>query len=140
MRWWLAAVAVAAMGSASTRPSFVGAAACKVCHKLQYDSWAATPHARATATARASDRWPFEAACLPCHATGGDGSLPGVQCEACHGPGSRYKSLQIMKDRQKAVAAGLVIPDQATCDTCHDGQDHHRRVTLSSALVHAHKN
>lgn len=131
----LALVALQASGGAS----FVGAARCKVCHKLQFDSWAATPHAKATDTARGSSRWPFGPECLRCHATNRDEALPGVQCEACHGPGSNYQSMQIMKDRQKALAAGLVIPTQATCDGCHDGKDHHTRVMLDRSTVHAHK-
>lgn len=118
----------------------VGAAKCKICHKLQFDSWLATPHANATATAKGSSRWPFEAACLSCHATNRDEALAGVQCEACHGAGSDYRSLQIMKDRRKAVAAGLVIPSQATCDRCHDGEDHHKRAVFDRNVVHAHKN
>jgi hypothetical protein len=28
--------------------------------------------------------------------------------------------MNIMKDRAKAVAAGLVIPDEGTCLTCHN--------------------
>lgn len=129
-------VAVAASGGAS----FIGAAKCKVCHKLQYDSWAATAHAKATSTAKAASRWPFEVACLACHATDRDETLPGVQCEACHGAGSDYWPMQIMKDRDKALAAGLVIPTQATCDGCHDGHEHRQRVVFDRAVVHAHKN
>lgn len=128
-----------ALGAAAG-PAFVGAGKCKMCHKLQYDSWTATPHARATESAKASKQWRFEPACLACHATNRDEALAGVQCEACHGPGSDYQFNQVMKDRQKAVAAGLVIPTQATCDGCHDGTAHHRRVALDRAIVHAHKN
>ena len=46
--------------------------------------------------------------------------LTGVQCEACHGPGSEYKSMSIMKDREKAMANGLLIPDEKTCFKCHN--------------------
>ncbi len=135
----VALAAVLALG-AGPRPTFVGAAQCKMCHKLQYDSWVTTRHARATDTAKTSTKWEFEPACLTCHATNRDEALAGVQCEGCHGPGSAYRSSQIMKDRQKAVAAGLLIPTQATCDGCHDGTDHHRRVAFDRAVVHAHKN
>ncbi len=44
----------------------------------------------------------------------------GVACESCHGPGSEYKKSSIMKDRDAAIAAGLVIPDKTTCVTCHN--------------------
>lgn len=44
----------------------------------------------------------------------------GVQCEACHGPGSDYKTMSVMKDKEKAVAAGLVLGDEKLCKTCHN--------------------
>jgi hypothetical protein len=80
----------------------------------------------------------FEDACLQCHATNHDAAMPGVQCEACHGPGSEYKSLSIMKDKEKAIAAGLVLPTQETCNKCHNGESHHKKVTFTKD-VHAHK-
>lgn len=74
--------------------------------------------------------------CLQCHVTahgvaaaliatprkGKEGHVVtnGVACESCHGPGSEYKGRKIMKDRDAAVAAGLVIPDKALCETCHN--------------------
>jgi cytochrome c553 len=45
--------------------------------------------------------------------------LPGVQCEACHGPGSGYKTMKIMKDRDLAIANGLIMPDSTSCLSCH---------------------
>ncbi|MDW7967131.1 MAG: multiheme c-type cytochrome [Thermoanaerobaculum sp.] len=117
----------------------MGADKCKMCHKVQYDSWLQTPHAKATETAKASTKWKFEPACLSCHATNKDEKLAGVQCEACHGPGSDYKAMSIMKDRAKAIANGLIIPTQQTCDSCHDGKDHHKKVAFNRDVVHAHK-
>ena len=46
--------------------------------------------------------------------------MTGVQCEACHGPGKDYKKKSIMQDREKAVANGLIIPDEKTCQKCHN--------------------
>jgi len=46
----------------------------------------------------------------------------GVQCEACHGPGSDYKAISVMKDKAAAVAAGLIIPDEAMCKKCHNAE------------------
>ena len=43
-----------------------------------------------------------------------------LSCETCHGPGSKYKSNTIMKDREKSIAAGLIIPDEKLCKTCHN--------------------
>jgi hypothetical protein len=49
----------------------------------------------------------------------------GVNCEACHGPGSDYKKMSTMKDHAQSVAAGLIdykseedIKKQ--CLTCHE--------------------
>ncbi len=136
------AVAVAILGAfalaASAAPTYVGAEKCKMCHKLQYDSWSQTKHAKATESAKTSKTMKFDASCLTCHATNKDEAMAGVQCEACHGAGSDYKSLSVMKDVAKAKAAGLVIPTQATCDGCHDGKDHHKKMAFTKD-VHAHK-
>lgn len=133
------ALAVLLASASWAQHAYVGADKCKMCHKLQYDSWLATKHAKALETPRTSSKWTFDASCLACHATNNDQAMAGVQCEACHGPGSDYKALSVMKDREKALANGLVIPSQATCDRCHDGKDHHKKVNFDRSLVHAHK-
>jgi len=137
------AVALVAFGLvslvASAAPTYIGADKCKMCHKLQYDSWLALgTHSKALDKAKAAKNMKFDASCLACHATNKDEALAGVQCEACHAAGSDYKSMSIMKDVEKAKAAGLVIPVQATCDGCHDGKDHHKKITFTKD-VHAHK-
>lgn len=80
-------------------------------------------------------------ACLVCHTTGfGEPAArfsrkfkiqQGVQCESCHGAGSLYRKKKIMKaitkergpDRENesptAKETGLIIPDEASCKTCH---------------------
>ncbi len=134
-----AAVAVAA-GHA-----FVGAEKCKMCHKVQFESWTQTGHAKATEHAKASPApRAFAPDCLKCHATNNDEAMAGVQCEACHGAGADYKAMSTMKDRAKAVAAGLVVPTQETCNACHDGQEHRTAVVLADQLnnkaaIHAFK-
>ncbi len=135
-----AAVVVLGVGAlaANAAPTYIGAEKCKMCHKIQYDSWSQTKHAKATADAQNSTSPKFETACLSCHATNKDAALAGVQCEACHGPGSEYKTISVMKDLAKAKAAGLIIPTQATCDGCHDGKDHHKKQAFTRD-VHAHK-
>jgi len=133
-------MAILALGAAiaTAAPTYIGAEKCKMCHRVQYESWATTKHAKATDNAKASTNPKFEAACLTCHATNKDEAMAGVQCEACHGPGSDYKGLSVMKDLEKAKAAGLVIPTQATCNGCHDGKDHHKNIAFTKD-VHAHK-
>lgn len=69
-------------------------------------------------------------ACLKCHTTGfgqaADRFEPsfdvklGVQCEACHGAGADYKSKETMQSREASVAAGLILPDEKACVTCHN--------------------
>ncbi len=78
----------------ATKPGLtrIGTDKCKLCHKVQFTSWAKTAHATRT---------------------------PPLDCESCHGPGSEYKSLTIMKDAQKARAAGLVTPGRSFCSKCH---------------------
>jgi hypothetical protein len=86
----------------------VGVDKCRICHKVQHASWATSGHAK---------------------------RVPPVDCEGCHGPGSEYRPMAVMKDRAKARAAGLVEQDAAFCARCHSG-------TMDRAFferVHAHK-
>lgn len=70
--------------------------------------------------------------CIKCHVLGKDinpeeldetfDKTQGVQCETCHGPGSEYKKLSIMKDKEQAIANGLVVNQNEAefCMTCHN--------------------
>jgi len=116
------AAALILVTAASAEPTYVGSDKCKMCHKVEYESWASGPHAGAFGKLSAEDQGKAE--CLKCHATGGNAELPGVGCESCHGPGSDYKSMKVMKDEAAAVAAGLIIPDATTCKGCHEGAPH----------------
>ena len=110
---------------------YVGVDGCKFCHQGKrgmhvYQSWEKTEHAKAfehlSDTQRKNDR------CLACHTTGfghpiAAGVTPkmlhGVQCESCHGAGSGYKKMKIMKDRAIATQMGLVVPTKELCRNCH---------------------
>ena len=115
-----------------TKPAheYVGVTKCKICHKDVYTAWSKTGHA--TAYDKLSDEEKKKPECVQCHITGTTAKgelLEGVQCEACHGPGSDYKSPKIMNKKkweadpegQLAMAkeAGLVIPTEETCVRCH---------------------
>jgi len=77
-----------------------------------------------------------DAACVKCHDTAFGVAAAqlaptfkpgeGVGCESCHGPGSDYKTMQVMKDvkagKVKAESVGLVIPDEKTCVKCHNSE------------------
>ena len=126
--------------SAYGERTFVGAEKCKMCHKIQYESWAKTPHAKALDALKPEDR--AKAECIGCHTTNGV-ELPNVQCEACHGAGSEYKTLAIMKDKEKAIAAGLTIPDETLCaGKCHNSKSPNFKsfdFKTMAPKVHEHK-
>ncbi|MCA9515560.1 MAG: hypothetical protein KC635_11505 [Myxococcales bacterium] len=78
---------------------YVGVKACLECHDEVESFWKHDRHAEAWATLE-KDKKTFDAECVSCHVTGygrAGGSLVGhtegrenVQCEACHGPGSKH--------------------------------------------------
>ncbi|MBT3217215.1 MAG: cytochrome C554 [Candidatus Marinimicrobia bacterium] len=50
--------------------------------------------------------------------------LQGVGCEACHGPGSKYKKKKVMtavyKGEMDSASVGLWRIDEGTCKQCHN--------------------
>ncbi|MBI3579553.1 MAG: cytochrome C554 [Ignavibacteriales bacterium] len=139
---------VVASFSVSAQNKYVGVKMCSMCHKSekqgkQFDIWQKTKHAEAykvLTTAKANEiakskgiaKPAAEATeCLDCHAKARDAKeasydvKDGVQCETCHGAGSAYKNMAVMKDKAKAIAAGMTdFKDHATieklCKTCHN--------------------
>lgn len=118
---------------------------CKMCHQGaakgdQFKIWSESSHAKAFASLATPEALEVgkklgiaepqkDPKCLECHTTKGFlkaevgaayVEAEGVGCEACHGAGSDYKGMTVMKDKAKAVAAGLVIPDEKTCVKCHN--------------------
>lgn len=104
----------------SASPTYVGVDKCRICHNKQYKVWESSKHAKAFDSLKPEEQ--KQEKCFKCHTTGPGAKLKGVQCEACHGPGSGYKTITIMKDRAKAIAAGLVIPNEETCKKCHNAE------------------
>lgn len=119
----LAFVGAAWAGDDEAKHEYVGVKKCKICHKNDgiYKSWESTPHATVWDSLTAEQQ--KDEAYLPYYTTGttakGD-LLTGVQCEACHGPGSDYKKKSIMEDAAKAAAAGMLAVDEKTCLKCHN--------------------
>ena len=130
--------AVSLFAEEGATPTYVGSNKCKICHKGDkngniWETWEGGVHANSMASLveKGEENNPE---CLACHVTGyGAGgfgtegldekvaaNLNHVGCEACHGPGSEYKSKSVMEDREAAVAAGMIIPDEALCVTCHN--------------------
>jgi hypothetical protein len=81
------------------RPGFVGMAACEECHADAVAQWRGTAHAGAYDTLVGLGKQ-FDLSCVSCHVTafrrpGGaevveNAPLRAVQCEQCHGAGSRH--------------------------------------------------
>lgn len=135
---------------APAQNKYVGVKMCKACHNTakmgkQYDVWSKTKHAEAYKTlltdkaneiakSKGITKPAAQAPeCLECHAKQIDPKLTesmysekdGVQCETCHGPGSAYKNMSVMKDKAKAIAAGLTdfkndAAIEKWCKTCHN--------------------
>ena len=129
---------------------YVGVKMCAMCHKNdktgnQFGIWQKSKHSEAykvltsdtaNAIAKKAGLKTTAAAspeCLGCHTITADAKLcdktfdakDGVQCETCHGPGSGYKTMTLMKDKDKAVAAGLMLYKddkeiEKKCVTCHN--------------------
>ncbi len=141
MRWvLLGLIVMVAFGMSVAGNDYIGAAKCKMCHKVQFTSWEATGHAKAFDQLKGDEA--ANPDCLKCHATNASAELPGVQCESCHGAGSAYKKMTVMKDHDAAVAAGLLIPTVDTCKSCHTGAPHDQKTIDYAAEiggVHEHK-
>ncbi|MDF3066489.1 MAG: hypothetical protein K0R38_2090 [Polyangiaceae bacterium] len=84
---------------AAGEAGYVGLEACSKCHEEERKFWNGTHHAAAYATL-SSQHKEFNLDCVSCHVTGygkPGGStvthvenLTAVQCEVCHGPGSKH--------------------------------------------------
>ncbi len=123
MRWvLLGLIVLVAFGMSMAGNTYITAAKCKMCHKVEYTSWEASGHAKGFDVLKGDET--SNADCLKCHATNSSADMPGVQCESCHGAGSAYKKMSVMKDHDAAVAAGLIVPTVDTCKACHEGAPH----------------
>lgn len=102
------------------RKGYSGEESCRICHRMQHETWALTNHAYAfdTLVEHGADRDPE---CLPCHTVGwghegGYGPesplphLEGVQCENCHGRGGPHQSPPVAADAYEAVCVGCHNP------------------------------
>jgi YVTN family beta-propeller protein len=133
------------VGAENAFPRYVGRDACLECHQVSaapcsvedmpaHDrSYAALqkPEARHIAAISGIAGDPAESLiCLSCHATGADEGqrwtmapfdmAHGVQCEACHGPGSLH-----LKTKDSVT---IRLGDRDDCVTCHVERPSHTRV------------
>jgi len=105
---------------------YVGSEKCRLCHVDVYKSWLKTSHA--SASGRLTEMSLHGTECAECHTTGTarDGEdLLNVGCEACHGPGSEYRKMRVMKDPIKAHELGLRIQSEIVCIRCHNDRCEH---------------
>ena len=131
---------------------YVGATKCKMCHLTtkkgaQFKKWQTGPHAKAfetlanveakeIATKMGIEDPQKSDKCLKCHvtahgvpATAKAASFKveeGIGCESCHGPGSEYKSMKVMKElaagTQDAKAVSYIAGSKETCVKCHNDE------------------
>jgi hypothetical protein len=139
--------------AAAAKFDYVGVKKCAMCHKTvakggQFQQWEKSTHAKAFATLQgekakqiATEKKLAKPAhespeCLKCHATAFPvmASLAtakvtleeGVSCESCHGPGSAYSPMAVMKEitagTKDGKTLGLTMPDAKTCQRCHNAE------------------
>ena len=101
----------------------VGASKCKMCHNSpakgdQYKKWSDSKHAHAMAALKGDEA--KNPKCLKCHLTDAAFPAEGVSCEGCHGAGSAYATMSVMKDKAQAASKGLTLPDEKVCTKCHN--------------------
>ncbi len=103
---------------------FLGSRSCEHCHSAINNEWEISRHGKAIESLIAKHK-DYDMQCLPCHVTGMDGKgtvggfvsmqengwMVGVQCEACHGPGSQHAQ-RPKKFKTKKITA-------STCIKCH---------------------
>lgn len=132
---------------------YVGVSVCATCHKTektgnQFGIWSNSAHSKAMETLKSEKSKEivtkmglkteaFESPeCLKCHTTGYGSAaemfdakfkaVDGVQCESCHGAGSDYKVMKIMKSREESINNGMnniLVADgsaEKLCKTCHN--------------------
>ena len=105
---------------------YVGREACQDCHDDAVTFWRTTRHANAWKTLE-NDQKTFDAECVSCHVTGWQApggtvlgkvkGLTDVQCEVCHGPGSRH-----VESGGDTDLIQLKVTE-STCTRCHN--EHH---------------
>ncbi|HEY2745223.1 MAG TPA: multiheme c-type cytochrome [Polyangia bacterium] len=108
-------------------PTYVGTTACAKCHKPAVAFWKTTVHAQAWRTLVDVDKQ-YHYDCIGCHVTGWEKpgganlgtvekrGLVDVQCETCHGPGSKHVAEEGLDDPRTIVTKP---PERFCADNCH---------------------
>jgi hypothetical protein len=108
--------------AAPDQAHYVGIDVCSSCHAAARAVWNGTRHAHAYETLSTQFK-EYNLECVGCHVTGYQrpggsevahvAGLQDVQCEVCHGPGSRHA--QNPTDRTRIIAS----PEPSSCLACH---------------------
>jgi len=135
-------------GAANGGATYIGEKSCKKCHIKQHRTWGKMKHANAWEALpekyRNMDAKDDEGRnCVSCHVTGwghGDqggfvdpeksADLLGVQCEACHGPGSKHKEAgqKVLDEKRKSFNEGeenFITRRTTNCANCHNPHINH---------------
>lgn len=126
-------------GDPTAGATYIGAKACKKCHIKEERTWKKMKHASAWENLPEKYRDPSQKdelgrACISCHVTGyGAGfvdpkaseDLLGVQCEACHGPGSKHKEAgqKVLDEKREKFNEGeakFIVTKTTNCSNCHN--------------------
>ncbi|MHC4547641.1 MAG: multiheme c-type cytochrome [Planctomycetota bacterium] len=130
--------------------TYLGQKACKKCHMKQHRTWRKMMHAKAWETLPEKYRTPDEKdedgrVCMSCHVTGwgekdrggfadagASEHLLGVQCEACHGPGSQHKEAgqKVLDEKRKTFNEGektFINRKTTGCANCHNPHVSHAK-------------
>ena len=131
--------------------TYIGEAGCKKCHIKEHRTWKKMKHCSAWdvlpekyRTMDAVDEGTGKA-CISCHVTGwGEQArggfvdpatsehLLGVQCEACHGPGSKHRDAgqKVMDEKREGFAEGeksFILLKTTNCADCHNPHVSHAK-------------
>lgn len=128
----------------SSGDKFVGAAKCGECHTKALEKWTESKHSHAfesLKTGRLGISRIYDPECICCHTVGWNAPdvlryeggylsesktshLKGVQCESCHGPGSKHIELIEQEKKDEANKSVRVTIAEARkrflCESCHD--------------------
>jgi hypothetical protein len=128
---------------------YIGADGCKKCHIKEHREWKKMKHATAWENLpekyRTMDAKEEETGknCISCHVTGwgekggfvnpaASAHLLGVQCEACHGPGSKHKEAgqKVLDEKREKFNEGeptFMTLKTSNCANCHNPHRTHEK-------------
>jgi hypothetical protein len=121
---------------AANEPRFIGVEACTKCHEAERKFWNSTQHMAAYATLQTQHK-EFNLDCVGCHVTGYGKpggttvtfveNLTAVQCEVCHGAGSKHAD----KPKEKNL---ISLPPRTLCaSSCHHPPHVHEGWSVDAA-------